>query len=70
MKGWDEIVFRSLEKKNRQEGDPMISTAQNQAKYPDPKIILLAGPPGTCKTTLAHTVARQAGYNPVEVNAR
>lgn len=33
------------------------------------KIILLCGPPGLGKTTLAHVLAQHAGYNPVEINA-
>ncbi|KAL1115693.1 hypothetical protein AAG570_005983 [Ranatra chinensis] len=33
------------------------------------KVALLCGPPGLGKTTLAHMIARQAGYNVVEVNA-
>lgn len=33
------------------------------------KIILICGPPGAGKTTLANIVARHAGYNPIEVNA-
>uniref|UniRef100_A0A023F1H3 Putative dna replication checkpoint protein n=1 Tax=Triatoma infestans TaxID=30076 RepID=A0A023F1H3_TRIIF len=33
------------------------------------KIAMLCGPPGLGKTTLAHMLARQAGYNVVEVNA-
>jgi chromosome transmission fidelity protein 18 len=33
------------------------------------QIILICGPPGAGKTTLAGIVARHAGYNPVEVNA-
>jgi len=32
--------------------------------------MLLAGPPGLGKTTLAHVVAKHCGYNVVEINAR
>ena len=35
----------------------------------DAKVILLCGPPGMGKTTLAHIVANQAGYHPFEINA-
>ncbi|KAI9484496.1 hypothetical protein BDB00DRAFT_792827 [Zychaea mexicana] len=36
---------------------------------PDRKIMLISGPPGFGKTTLAHVVANHANYNIVEVNA-
>ena len=36
---------------------------------PADRIVLVAGPPGLGKTTLAHVVARHAGYAPYEVNA-
>ena len=34
------------------------------------QLALLCGAPGLGKTTLAHIIARHAGYNVVEMNAR
>ena len=36
---------------------------------PERPIMLISGPPGLGKTTLAHIVARHAGYRPDEINA-
>ena len=34
------------------------------------QILLISGPPGLGKTTVAHIIAHVAGYHTVEVNAR
>lgn len=78
LKLWDKVVFnRRLKIKPAKSN--IINNFQFQKKEldmtldahgrPQFKVALLCGPPGLGKTTLAHMVARHAGYNVVEVNA-
>jgi len=66
LKAWDEVVFpgnvKAKTKKIYQDKD----AAQEQQHR---KILLLTGPPGLGKTTLAHVCAKQAGYEVLEINA-
>ena len=65
LKGWDSIVFPGISR-------PKIKTkllGDSTEERPHRKILLLAGPPGLGKTTLAHVCAKQAGYEVVEINA-
>ena len=65
LKGWDPIVFPGTSKLK-----PKVKlyddTVEDRSHR---KILLLTGPPGLGKTTLAHVCAKQAGYEVVEINA-
>ncbi|KAI8824892.1 uncharacterized protein EV422DRAFT_516644 [Fimicolochytrium jonesii] len=68
VKEWDYCVFKKVSK------TAMYNKAE-QTQWTDPlrrpeqKILLLTGAPGLGKTTLAHVIARHAGYSVAEINA-
>ncbi|KKZ61334.1 chromosome transmission fidelity protein 18 [[Emmonsia] crescens] len=64
LKGWDSIVFPGLAKLK-----PKNSMATDFEERAHRKVLLLTGPPGLGKTTLAHVCAKQAGYEVLEINA-
>ncbi|XP_050762128.1 chromosome transmission fidelity protein 18 homolog [Gymnogyps californianus] len=49
--------------------EEILEADLDQHKRPKYKVALLCGPPGLGKTTLAHVIAKHAGYNAVEMNA-
>jgi chromosome transmission fidelity protein 18 len=66
LKAWDGIVFPgSVKSKPKKVFEDRDGGFEKQHR----KILLLTGPPGLGKTTLAHVCARQAGYEVLEINA-
>ncbi|KAL4241036.1 hypothetical protein ACF0H5_001814 [Mactra antiquata] len=85
LKMWDYVVFdkelplrlkdkkkdkkKEENKKYKKWNQPEVSEELDDHNRPQQKIALLCGPPGLGKTTLAHIIARHAGYSVVEMNA-
>ncbi|CAI5447909.1 unnamed protein product [Caenorhabditis angaria] len=73
LKMWDECVFKrkvdnllaSLNDKEKE----ILTMDSGKIRRPNFKMILISGPAGLGKTTLAKIVARQAGYSTIDVNA-
>lgn len=59
--------FEKFRTNKQNEGE--LKEELDSSGRPLQKIVLISGPPGLGKTTLAHVVAKHAGYNPVEMNA-
>jgi chromosome transmission fidelity protein 18 len=65
LKAWDPIVFPGSTKQKPKAAKKDFDDEEQRHR----KILLLTGPPGLGKTTLAHVCARQAGYEVQEINA-
>ncbi|XP_006024080.1 chromosome transmission fidelity protein 18 homolog isoform X1 [Alligator sinensis] len=56
-------------KSKTQVTEEILEAELDPHKRPKYKVALLCGPPGLGKTTLAHVIAKHAGYSVVEMNA-
>ncbi|XP_045317468.1 chromosome transmission fidelity protein 18 homolog isoform X1 [Leopardus geoffroyi] len=68
-RGGKEATTSSKWKSHEQVLEDMLEADLDPSRRPRQKVALLCGPPGLGKTTLAHVIARQAGYCVVELNA-
>ncbi|KAN0077179.1 P-loop containing nucleoside triphosphate hydrolase protein [Tylopilus felleus] len=69
VKQWDWCVFGKKINKKRTREDDENYDPEDEYHRPREKLLLISGPPGLGKTTLAHVIAVQAGYEVVEINA-
>ncbi|KAJ3326640.1 hypothetical protein HDU76_012758 [Blyttiomyces sp. JEL0837] len=69
VKQWDYCVFKKVGKKTAPQPKWGQKENMDPLRRPEKKILLMAGPAGLGKTTLAHIVSKHCGYNIIEINA-
>ena len=66
----DKLLYNAASTNSRTDGRTAAMSLTDQlASRPQPRVLLLSGAAGLGKTTLAHVLARHAGYDTIEVNA-
>lgn len=70
LRQWGPLVFDApLGEENSAKPEFGANNFRDILSRPQKKILLIHGPPGIGKTTVAHVIAAQAGYDVMEINA-
>ncbi|ONH68087.1 Chromosome transmission fidelity protein 18 [Cyberlindnera fabianii] len=69
VKKWDRVVFDKNFKPLTTADGKEESRFMDPFGRPERKVLLINGPPGLGKTTVSHVIAKQAGYEVMEINA-